>query len=57
VERLHLDGPHLYIDYAAGIARSKLTPALLDRALGVAATGRNWNTCNSLLQLAARLEA
>jgi uncharacterized protein (DUF1697 family) len=51
-ERLHLDGDHLYVDYAEGIGRSKLTPALLDKALKVPATGRNWNTANKLLDMA-----
>ena len=51
-ERLHLDGEHLYIDYAEGIARSKLTPAFLDKALQVPSTSRNWNTTNKLLEMA-----
>jgi uncharacterized protein (DUF1697 family) len=56
-ERLHLDGDHLYVDYAQGVARSKLTPAFLDKALKVAATGRNWNTANTLLKMARALKA
>jgi uncharacterized protein (DUF1697 family) len=55
-ERLHLDGDHLYVDYGEGVARSKLTPAFLDKALKVAATGRNWNTTNKLLEMARALE-
>jgi uncharacterized protein (DUF1697 family) len=55
-ERLHLVGKHLYIDYAAGIGKSKLTPSVLDKALQVAATGRNWNTTNKLLDMARALE-
>ena len=55
-ERLHLEGEHLYIDYAEGVGRSKLTPALLDKALKVPATGRNWNTANTLLGMARALE-
>jgi uncharacterized protein (DUF1697 family) len=55
-ERLHLSGGHLYIDYGKGVARSKLTPAFLDRALKVAATARNWNTTNKLLEMARALE-
>jgi uncharacterized protein (DUF1697 family) len=51
-ERLHLDGDHLYVDYAQGVARSRLTPAFLDRVLKVAATARNWNTANTLLKMA-----
>jgi uncharacterized protein (DUF1697 family) len=55
-ERLHLTGDHLYIDYAEGVARSKLTPAFLDKALKVPVTGRNWNTTNKLLEMARALE-
>jgi uncharacterized protein (DUF1697 family) len=54
-ERLRLDGEHLYIDYAQGMARSKLT-AFLDKSLQVPATGRNWNTTNRLLEMARALE-
>jgi len=56
-ERLHLDGPHLYVDYTTGAARSKLTPAFLDKTLQVPATGRNWNTTNKLLHMAQVLGA
>jgi uncharacterized protein (DUF1697 family) len=51
-ERLHLSGDHLYVDFVEGIARSKLSPAFLAKALRVPATGRNWNTANKLLALA-----
>jgi uncharacterized protein (DUF1697 family) len=55
-EQLKMDGDHLYIDYAEGVARSKLTAAFLDKALKVPATGRNWNTTNKLLGMARALE-
>ena len=51
-ERLRLAGDVLYVDFVEGIARSKLTPAVLDKALRVPATGRNWNTANKLLAMA-----
>jgi uncharacterized protein (DUF1697 family) len=54
-ERLRLDGEHLYVDYAQGVAGSRL-PAFLDKTLRVAATARNWNTCNKLLEMARALE-
>jgi uncharacterized protein (DUF1697 family) len=54
-EQLRLDGAHLYIDYAQGVARSKLT-AFLDKTLQVPATGRNWSTTNRLLEMARALE-
>jgi uncharacterized protein (DUF1697 family) len=49
LERLHLEADHLCVDYAEGVARSRLTPAFLDKALQVPATGRNWNTTNKML--------
>jgi uncharacterized protein (DUF1697 family) len=54
-ERLHLSGNHLYIDYAEGVARSKLTPAFLDKALQVPATSRNWNTTTKLMDMVRTL--
>ena len=54
-ERMHLAGDHLYVDYVDGIARSKLTPAFLDKALGMPSTARNWNTTRKLLELARAL--
>jgi len=43
----------LSIDYTNGVARSKLTPTLIDRTLGQAGTARNWNTLNKLIELTA----
>jgi len=43
-ERVALAGGALWIDYASGVGRSKLTPALLDRLTGSTVTGRNWRT-------------
>ena len=44
------DGKQLYIVYPAGIGRSKLTGALIEKNVGSRGTGRNWNT---VLKLAA----
>lgn len=41
---------HAYITYPAGIGDSRLTAAVIDRALGTRGTARNWNT---VLKLAA----
>jgi uncharacterized protein (DUF1697 family) len=38
------DGKHLYIVYPDGIGRSRLTHAVIEKRLGTAGTGRNWNT-------------
>jgi uncharacterized protein (DUF1697 family) len=55
-EELFLDGRELYIYYPNGMGRSKLTMTLLDKSLGVAGTGRNWNTVRKLRELVVTLE-
>ena len=55
-EEVRLDGRELYIYFADGLGRSKLTQPVLDRALKVSGTGRNWNTVTQLLAIAERLE-
>jgi uncharacterized protein (DUF1697 family) len=52
-ERIALRGADLWIDYAAGVNTSKLTRAVLDRALGVAGTARNLRTVQKLVELTA----
>jgi uncharacterized protein (DUF1697 family) len=47
-ERFAASGRQAYIVYPAGIGRSKLTPALLERSLGTSGTSRNWNTVERL---------
>lgn len=42
----------LYVDYVAGIGRSRLTPALIDKAAGTWTTARNWNTLTRLVAMA-----
>lgn len=51
-EQLRLIGRELYIDFPDGIGKSKLAMAAVERALGVPATGRNWNTTLKLLAMA-----
>lgn len=47
-------GPRcLYVAYGEGMGRSKLTGAILERALGLRGTGRNWNTVGKLAELTA----
>ena len=50
-------GCEVYIYYPNGMGRSKLTPAVIEKALGGPATARNWNTVTKLLELAEKLEA
>jgi uncharacterized protein (DUF1697 family) len=51
-ERIMLVGDALWFHYPNGVARSKLTPALLDRVVGSPVTARNWNTVLKLHNLA-----
>lgn len=53
-EELALVGDDLWINYAAGgVHSSRLTKAVLDRALGVAGTARNLRTTRKLAELTA----
>jgi uncharacterized protein (DUF1697 family) len=45
-------GRELYVWWPNGLHRARLTPAFLERRLGVVATARNWNTVEKLLELA-----
>jgi uncharacterized protein (DUF1697 family) len=56
-EEFRIDGRELYIYFPNGMARPKLSPALVDKTLKTAGTGRNWNTVTKLLEIAERLEA
>ena len=51
-ERVHGDGRQAYIVYPAGIGRSRLTNALVERKLATRGTARNWNTVMKLAALA-----
>lgn len=56
-ERVVRVGDALWIHFASGSARSKLTPALLDRLAGSPVTTRNWRTVLKLEELARALGA
>jgi len=47
-------GGALWIYFPNGIGSSKLTPALIDRAVGSTATGRNWNTVSKIQELCSQ---
>jgi len=47
-ERVAVQGAVLWVDYANGVARSKLTPAVLDRAVGASITFRNVKTLRAV---------
>lgn len=50
-ERIEIRGDGIWIDYQVGIGTSKLTPAILDRAVGSTVTARNWNTLQKLAEM------
>jgi uncharacterized protein (DUF1697 family) len=50
-ERIVLLEDAVWVDYASGVARSKLTPARLDAAMGSPVTARNWKTVAHLAHM------
>jgi uncharacterized protein (DUF1697 family) len=56
-EELRMNGRELYIYFPSGMARPKLSWAVLEKMLKVPGTGRNWNSVTKLLEMAERLEA
>lgn len=55
-ERVTQVGDVFWISYGNGIARSKLTPGLLDRLAGSPVTARNWRTVLKLAALAEKFQ-
>lgn len=51
-ERVAQVGDALWIHFAGGVARSKLSPSLLDRLVGSPVTARNWLTVLKLNEMA-----
>jgi uncharacterized protein (DUF1697 family) len=51
-ERIVQVGDALWIHFEGGVARSKLSPTLLDRLIGSVVTARNWRTVLKLDELA-----
>jgi uncharacterized protein (DUF1697 family) len=47
-------GDVLWLHFTGGVARSKLTPALLDRLVGSPVTMRNWRTVLKLGELVSQ---
>jgi uncharacterized protein (DUF1697 family) len=54
-ERIERAGDALWIHFGGGVARSKLTPALLDRLVGSPVTMRNWRTVLTLGKMAGQM--
>jgi uncharacterized protein (DUF1697 family) len=51
-EQVEVRGDGLWLDYAGGVGKSKLAPAVLDQAVGSPVTARNWTTVLKLAELA-----
>ncbi|MEM9565821.1 MAG: DUF1697 domain-containing protein [Actinomycetota bacterium] len=51
-DRLEVAVGEVFAAYPAGMARSKLTNAVVDRVAGGPTTARNWNTVAKLVELA-----
>jgi uncharacterized protein (DUF1697 family) len=49
-------GDALWIHFAGGVARSKLSPAVLDRMAGSPVTARNWLTVLKLEEMTKQLD-
>jgi uncharacterized protein (DUF1697 family) len=50
-ERVKQAGDALWLHYPEGAGASKLTPSLIDRAIGSPGTARNYNTVMKLLEM------
>jgi uncharacterized protein (DUF1697 family) len=55
-EELRIDGREFYVYFPNGMARPKLSMALVERTLMTSWTGRNWNTVRKLFEMAEGLE-
>ncbi|SRR5258708_6501007 len=51
-EEFRIDGRELYIYFPNGQGRTKMSWAVVNKALGVPGTGRNWNSVMNLLEMA-----
>lgn len=50
-ELIEIQGDAVWVDFPAGVGVSKLTPAVMDRAVGSTVTARNWKTVQQLAQM------
>lgn len=50
-ERIRVQRDSLWIYFSPGVPSSKLTPAVIERAVGSPATGRNWKTVSKIREL------
>lgn len=54
-DRMVLRGRELYVHFAVGAAKTKITTDWLDRTLGTVTTMRNWRTVGAVTEMAAAL--
>ena len=54
-DRFHTVHNEIYLHCPNGYGRTKLSNTMIEKTLSVAATTRNWRTCNTLLEMASRL--
>jgi len=47
-EQVFIQEKSIWIFFPNGVGSSKLTPSVIDRAVGSTATGRNWNTVTKI---------
>jgi uncharacterized protein (DUF1697 family) len=55
-EEMWIEGSELYIYFPNGMGKTKLPWSRMDKILGAAGTGRNWNSVLKLLEMAERME-
>src|SRR5262249_45858528 len=55
-EELFVRGREVFIYFANGMARPKLSWLTVEKALGMAGTGRNWNSVGKLMAMAEAME-
>ncbi|MDQ6705350.1 MAG: DUF1697 domain-containing protein [Acidobacteriota bacterium] len=55
-EEFATHGRELYIYFPDGMARPKLSPAIVEKTLKTSGTARNWNSVSRMLEIAERLE-
>ena len=53
-DRYHLAADHIYFHFPDGAGETKFSGKSLDKAIGVPATGRNWNTVLKLNEMSKK---
>jgi uncharacterized protein (DUF1697 family) len=56
-DELRIDGREMYTYFPNGMARPRVSWAVIERVLKMSGTGRNWNSVTKILEMAEKLEA